>query len=86
MKWKGQTYLIPSLEFALAMKFTAMISATRNYADRFSDAGDFIGMIESNSGINPAKLHVLAQLVYNGGGDEILEKVRQVRAGEKLVL
>lgn len=86
VKWKRQTYLIPSLELALAMKFTAMISATRDYADQFSDAGDFIGMIQSNDGIDSRKLHALGQLVYNGGGEELVEKVRQVRAGEKLVL
>lgn len=86
VKWKSQTYLIPSLELALAMKFTAMISVTRRRADQFSDAGDFMGMVESNSVIDSKNLHALGQLVYNGGGDEIVEKVRQVRAGEKLVL
>jgi hypothetical protein len=86
VKWKRQTYLIPSLELALVMKFTAMISVTRDYADRHSDAGDFIGMAQSNSIIDSRKLHILGQLVYNGGGDELMEKVRQVRAGEKLVL
>jgi hypothetical protein len=86
VKWKGQTYLIPSLELALAMKFTAMISATRDYADQHGDAHDFICMAESNSIIDSRKLHTLGQLVYNGGGDELVEKVRQVRAGEKLVL
>jgi hypothetical protein len=29
---------------------------------------------------------MLADLVYAGGGKEIVEKVRQVRAGEKLNL
>jgi hypothetical protein len=86
VKWKGHTYLIPSLEMALAMKFTAMISVTRGYADRYFDAADFIGMVQSNAGVDSRKLHTFGQLVYNGGGDELVEKVRQVRAGEKLVL
>ncbi len=86
VKWKHQTYRIPSLELALAMKFAAMISTTRYYADRYGDAGDFIGMAQSNSSIDSRKLHTLGQLVYNGGGDEIVEKVRQVRAGEMLTL
>lgn len=86
VKWKGQAYLIPSLELALVMKFTAMISVTRGYADKHGDAGDFIGMIGSNNEMDLTKLHALGQLVYNGGGDEIVEKVRQVRAGEKLSL
>ncbi len=86
VEWNGQKYRIPSLELALAMKFLAMISVQRDYADKHSDAGDFIGMVQSNSAVDSRKLHLLGQLVYNGGGDEIMEKVRQVRAGEKLVL
>lgn len=86
VKWEGETYLIPTLELAVAMKFAAMISATRDYADKHGDAHDFMCMIQSNSLIDSRKLHTLGQLVYNGGGDELVEKVRQVRAGEKLVL
>lgn len=86
VEWKGQAYRIPSLEMALAMKFLAMISVSRDYADKHLDAGDFIGIVQSNSVINSRKLHALGQLVYNGGGDEIVENVRKVRAGEKLTL
>jgi hypothetical protein len=86
VEWEGQTYQIPSLELALAMKFGAMRSPTRDYADKHCDAGDFIGMVQSNAAIDSRKLHVLGQLVYNGGGDEIVENVRKVRAGEKLTL
>ncbi|HTU20891.1 MAG TPA: hypothetical protein VMG10_22755 [Gemmataceae bacterium] len=86
VKWKDQTYWIPSLELALAMKFTAMFSATRGSADKHCDAGDFVGMIQSNLAIDSRKLHALGQFVYNGGGGEIVEMVRKVRAGEKLTL
>jgi hypothetical protein len=82
----GQRYQIPSLELALAMKFSAMISLTRADRDKFVDAGDFMYMVDSNPDIDHVKLRALGQLVYNGGGDEIVEKVRQVRAGEKLIL
>jgi hypothetical protein len=82
----GQKYLVPSLEMALAMKFSAMISLTRSDDKKHFDAGDFIRMVKVNSTIDLVKLHAIGQLVYNGGGDEIVEKVRQVRAGEKLVL
>jgi hypothetical protein len=50
------------------------------------DAGDFIRVVRANADIDLMKLHALGQLVYNGGGDKIVEKVRQVRAGTKLVL
>jgi hypothetical protein len=83
---EGQTYEIPSLELALAMKFAAMISLTRSDEDKLTDASDFIKMVKANHDIDLDKLHALGQLVYNGGGDEVVEKVRQVRAGEKLNL
>jgi len=82
----GQKYLIPSLEMALAMKFSAMISLTRSDDKKHFDAGDFIRMVRANPDIDLRKLHTLGQLVYNGGGDEIVEMVRKVRAGEKLTL
>lgn len=82
----GQRYQIPSLELALATKFAAMISLTRADRDKFQDVRDFMYIVDTNPNIDLVKLHALGQLVYNGGGDEIVEKVRQVRAGEKLVL
>jgi hypothetical protein len=83
---EGQTFRIPSLEMALAMKFAPMISLHRRDADKLLDAHDFIYMVEANQGIDLEKLAQLGDLVYPGGGQEIVEKVRQVRAGEKLKL
>jgi hypothetical protein len=82
----GQRYQIPSLELALTTKFAAMISLTRADRDKFQDARDFMYIIDTNPDIDLEKLHALGQLVYNGGGDEIVENVRKVRAGEKLAL
>jgi hypothetical protein len=82
----GQSYEIPSLELALTMKFASMISLNRPDEDKHVDASDFIKMVKANSHINQTKLHHLGELVYSGGGDELIEKVRQVRAGEKLKL
>lgn len=84
VEWEGQRFRIPSLELALVMKFTAMVSVGRDYADKHIDAHDFICMAQSNPTIRWRNLHALGQLVYNGGGDELVEKVRKVRAGEKL--
>jgi hypothetical protein len=77
---------IPSLEMALAMKFAPMISLVRADHKKYMDASDFIRIVNVNPDIDLAKLEDLGDLVYPGGGKEILEKVRQVRAGEKLVL
>lgn len=82
----GQEYEIPSLEMALAMKFAPMISLTRSDERKYMDASDFMTMIKANQDIDLLKLAQLGELVYAGGGQEIVEKVRQVRAGEKLTL
>jgi len=81
-----QEYRVPSLEMALAMKFAPMISLTRSDDKKHTDAADFIRMIRSNPEIDLEKLATLGELVYPDGGREIVEKVRQVRAGEKLNL
>src|SRR5262249_54219837 len=82
----GQTYQIPTLEMALALKFAAMISLTRSEEKRLLDAHDFIVMVKANAVIDGDRLAEFGELVYAGGGQEIKEKVRQVRAGEKLLL
>jgi hypothetical protein len=83
---KGQTYKIPTLEMALAMKFAPMVSLHRQDEDKYQDAHDFILMVKSNAEIDLKKLAELGDLVYPEGGKELLEKVRQVQAGEKLQL
>jgi hypothetical protein len=80
----GQTYNIPTLEAALAMKFAPMVSLNRAGRDRLQDAHDFMYIVDNNPDIDLEQLEVFGQLVYNGGGAEIVEKVRQVRAGETL--
>src|SRR5207245_9971398 len=83
---EGQTYKIPSLEMALAMKFAPMISLNRADIDKYLDAHDFGHIINANPEIDLGKLSTLGDLVYPGGGKEIVEMVRRVRAGEKLIL
>ena len=80
----GQTYKIPSLEMALAMKFAAMLSPNRDDADRYQDAHDFINIVRANPEIHREKAAVIGELVFAGGGEDLLEMVRKVRAGEKL--
>lgn len=82
----GQDYRIPSLEMALALKFAPMVSLTRSDIDKYQDAHDFGQMVISNPEIDLENLEKLGDLVYPGGGKELVEKVRQVRAGEKLQL
>jgi hypothetical protein len=83
---EGQTYAIPSLEIALAMKFAAMISPNRADDKKFSDAADFIRMVKANADIDLKYLSSMGELVYNGGGPEVVQMVHDVRAGKKLRL
>jgi hypothetical protein len=83
---EGGSYRIPTLEMALAMKFAPMISIVRVIEKKLVDAADFIKIVKANPGIDLEKLAELGELVYAGGGREIIEMVRKARAGEKLQL
>jgi hypothetical protein len=80
------TYKVPSLEMALALKFAPMVSLNRADDDKYIDAADFIRVVRHNSEIDLDQLAPLGELVYPGGGKEIVEFVRRVRAGEQLIL
>jgi Nucleotidyl transferase AbiEii toxin, Type IV TA system len=81
-----QRYRVPSLEMALIMKFAALVSPYRATADKYRDLGDFVRILENNPDYDREKLMELADLVYVGGGKEILELARQALAGEKLIV
>lgn len=81
-----ETYRVPTLEMALTCKFAPMISLMRVDEKKLIDAADFIDMVKKNADIDLEVLEKLGDIVYNGGGKEILELVRRVRAGEKLEL
>jgi hypothetical protein len=83
---EGESYKIPSLEMALAMKFGPMVSIVRVDEKKHLDASDFIKIVKNNLDIDLELLAQLGELVYPGGGMEIVELVRKVRAGEKLQL
>lgn len=81
---KRRSYNIPILELAITMKFAAMVSPRRQLDKKYLDAADFISMIKANPIIDVSKLSMLARRVYPGGGKEIVDMVRRVRAGERL--
>jgi hypothetical protein len=83
---EGQRVRIPSLEMALVMKYSAMVSLHRADKDKFQDAHDFIYIVENNPNVDKDKLAALAEKIFDGAGKEILETVRRIEAGEKLVL
>jgi hypothetical protein len=81
-----QTFRVPSLEMALAMKFGPMVSLNRDEAKKHLDIHDFIMMVRANPRIDEKVLVELGDMVYPDGGKDLLELVRKVRAGEKFTL
>jgi hypothetical protein len=79
-----RTARIPKLEAALALKFAAMTGYYRRLQKKHLDAHDFIQMVEANKEINARLLAELGELVYAGGGAEIVKYVEDARAGRKL--
>jgi hypothetical protein len=81
-------YRIPSLEAALANKYGAMLTPTRDAGKRGMDAVDFYNMVkhsldEGRQPIDLARLEVLGEMVWpGGGGQEILRLVEEVKAGK----
>jgi hypothetical protein len=80
------SYKVPSLEMALALKFAPMISLNRADLDKQQDAVDFGRIVLANPSLDLDQLAALGELVYPGGGKEVVELVRRVRAGERLIL
>jgi hypothetical protein len=80
------SYKVPSLEMALALKFAPMVSLNRSDLDKQQDAVDFGRMVVNNTKLDLDQLATLGDFVYPGGGKEIVEFVRRVRAGEQLIL
>jgi hypothetical protein len=81
-----RVYLVPGLEFALAMKFAAMVSPRRERRKKMRDATDFLTIVQVNPTIDLPKLAKLGERVYPGGGKEVLDLVRRIRDGEPLTL
>jgi hypothetical protein len=85
---EGSRGRIPPVEGVLAMKFNAMIFLGRQFLDRQQDAIDFARVLvaadEMAVPVDLDLLRDLGQLVYEGGGDEIIRHVEDVRAGRQL--
>jgi hypothetical protein len=85
---RNQRYRIPSLEAALANKYGAMLTPTRDSIKRGQDAVDFAAMVkhsldEGRQSIDLATLEALGEMVWpGGGGKEILRLVEEVKAGK----
>jgi hypothetical protein len=77
-----QSCLIPSVEMALVMKFSAMTSLYRATKDKYQDAHDFINIATTNPDLDRDRAAALAQLIYPEAGKDILDLLDKARAGE----
>ena len=76
---------VPNLEMALVSKFAAMVSPNRRQAKKLIDGGDFVDIVEHNlKELDRKKLSKLAEVVYKGGGTEILKLVNDIEAGRRI--
>jgi hypothetical protein len=91
-KAQGLKYRIPSLEAALANKYGAMLTPSRDSRKRRQDILDFEWMVthswdEGQRAIDLHRLEILGEKVWpGGGGAEILRLVEQVKAGKAIHL
>jgi len=86
-KGRGLRYCIPSLEAALANKYGAMLTLSRDAKKRTQDAVDFAWMVthsldEGQQPIDLTRLEKLGEMVWpGGGGTEILRLVEEAKKG-----
>jgi hypothetical protein len=88
---QGLRYRVAALEAILTNKYGAMITPTREIAQRMQDIADFSLMVthSSDEGRQPIDMPLLEKLgekVRPGGGREILRMVARVKAGHALSL
>lgn len=75
---------VPPVEGVLAAKFSAMVSPHRRIPKKMIDGADFINIVEANPKLDSALLEQLGELVYPGGGKEILKLVVDAKAGKRI--
>ncbi len=87
---EGVPGYIPPVEGVLAMKFNAMTFLGRQLLDRQQDGLDFARVLVATDELDlPVDLDLLrelGELVYVGGGEEIIGHAADVRAGRPLSL
>jgi len=83
---EGEPYRVPTLEMAVVMKFSAMLSLTRAPEDRYRDAHDFMRMVKHNPQLNQDQAAELATAMYPDGGGRMRELIRKTLANETLSL
>lgn len=82
----SHTVKIPTVEAAIALKFAASISPNRGDENKSVDNADLLRLVRSASKLDDAALARLGDLVYRGGGKELVSIIADIRAGKAVSL
>lgn len=80
------TVKIPTVEAAIALKFAASISPNRGDENKPIDNADLLRLIRSRNNLDLNALMRLGDLVYQGGGKELISIIEDVRNGKPVSL
>jgi hypothetical protein len=83
---KGQVVRLPTPEAAVALKFAAAISPYRADDTRPQDRADLVAILRRQSDLRQDVLAELGDLIYPGGGKELVRFVEAVKSGKKAVI
>ena len=86
IKIDRHTVKIPTVEAAIALKFAASISPNREDEDKPIDNADLLRLVRSKSNLKEEALAKLGDLVYRGGGKELVSIVNDIKAGKHVSL
>ena len=83
---KKQVVKIPTIEAAIALKFAASISPNRGDETQSIDNADLMRLIRIAPNLDEKALFALGELIYRGGGKELVAVVIDVRQGKTVSL
>lgn len=77
---------IPTIEAAIALKFAASISPNRGDENKPVDNADLMRLIRTTPKFDEKALLALGELIYRGGGKELVAIVNDVKQGKTISL
>ncbi len=86
LRSKEQVVKIPTIEAAIALKFAASISPNRGDEKKPVDHADLLKLIRIKPKLDKKKLLALGELIYLGGGKELVAIIDDVRHGKAISL
>lgn len=86
IKANKHTVKIPTVEAAIALKFAASISPNRGDENKPVDNADLLRLVRSEANLKEDALTKLGNLVYQGGGKELVSIINDIKAGKHVSL